>query len=173
VNIVLDLNVITQCRQHIVSHTITEKIEAVTKWLDKLYKAIARIKRGEYIYLPHIQWKALEENIQEALKKNVHYLPQTFLSLTIHIKPYCHVREECKNIEGYCGEEYKRICSAIVAYSRQSLLAIVCTGKTFSEEHLKEIVRDRDRCSLKPTLNHVYIVSCSISEDVVSALDDA
>ena len=74
-NIVLDLNVITQCRQHIVSHTITEKIEAVTKWLDKLYEAIARIKRGEYIYLLHMQWKALEENIQEALKKNVHYLP--------------------------------------------------------------------------------------------------
>jgi len=83
------------------------------------------------------------------------------------------VKEECKNIEGYCSEEYKRICSAIVALSRQSLLAIVCTGKTFSEEHLKEIVGDRDRCSLKPVLNQVYIVSCSISEDIVSALEDA
>jgi hypothetical protein len=124
---------------------------------------IARIKKGEYIYLPHKQW--------EALKKNVHSLPQTFLSLTAYIKPYCHVKEECKNIEGYCSEEYKRICSAIVAHSRQSLLAVVCTG--FSEEHLKEIVRDRDRCSLKPALNQVYIVSRSISEDIVSALEDA
>jgi hypothetical protein len=109
----------------------------------------------------------------EALKENVNSLPLTFLSLTAHIKPYCHVKEECKKIEGYCSEEYKRICSAIVAHSKQSLLAVVCTGRTFSEEHLREIVRGRGRCSLKPALNQVYIVSCSISEDVARALEDA
>jgi hypothetical protein len=146
--------------------------------LRKIHRVFAQIKKGMFVYVPKPQFELLFELLKDiarnssrdSLKQRIAKL--LTLIYDAKVKTYSKVIKECKEISGYCDEEYKNVCSAIIEYAKSGypVLAITCSGKTFNVDNLRDVV-SRGVCEPRSVLGSIYIVSCSVTEDIVDIIE--
>jgi hypothetical protein len=170
--IILDLNTFVFCDHVELKHFEEGKIKPTI--MTQFLKFLSRIKtKTTDLYLPNKQYELVNKLSKLVHQHHISGIPEHYLLFftSTKFKEYGNIKDECGDLSGSCKDDYKRICSAIVNYLEQQLIAITCLDKTFSRERLMNLLdekRCRDKCDLELVRNesssNVYLLVCNLDD---------